>query len=289
MKKLTVLGIVLLLATSIFGAYQVGDRVDNFTLTDCDGNTVNLYDYYSEQNGGTQFVVFLNFSEPWCGPCQAEAAHLEQVYQDYGPDHFIIFTIGSDFGSGGNTTCQQWIDTYGLTFQVLNDNIGLYGDYGDGYVPYNTVLDADMVVQYTNSGWSESAVRNAIEAAMENMTDDIDEDGIVDEEDNCPNAYNPEQSDVDEDGFGDLCDSCMTTPIPGDVIQDSLISVNDIVRTVSVILNMGNPPSFCELEGADANLDGKINVTDIIWMVNQIMGKIALKEEEMILLLPKPE
>jgi hypothetical protein len=39
---------------------------------------------------------------------------------------------------------------------------------------------------------------------------DADRDGIPDEEDNCPNTYNPNQGDGDRDGIGDCCD-----PNPG--------------------------------------------------------------------------
>jgi hypothetical protein len=35
---------------------------------------------------------------------------------------------------------------------------------------------------------------------------DADGDGIVDGDDNCPNAFNPEQADSDDDGIGDVCD-----------------------------------------------------------------------------------
>ncbi len=38
--------------------------------------------------------------------------------------------------------------------------------------------------------------------------DDYDNDGINDNADNCPNAYNPDQSDFDNDTVGDVCDSC---------------------------------------------------------------------------------
>jgi len=36
---------------------------------------------------------------------------------------------------------------------------------------------------------------------------DIDDDGIVDAEDNCPEIFNPEQEDNDEDDIGDVCDA----------------------------------------------------------------------------------
>ncbi len=38
-------------------------------------------------------------------------------------------------------------------------------------------------------------------------TIDIDEDGIIDGEDNCPHAYNPDQMDSNTNGIGDACDA----------------------------------------------------------------------------------
>jgi hypothetical protein len=35
---------------------------------------------------------------------------------------------------------------------------------------------------------------------------DADGDGVLDEEDNCPDVFNPDQSDLDGDGLGDACD-----------------------------------------------------------------------------------
>ena len=40
---------------------------------------------------------------------------------------------------------------------------------------------------------------------------DFDSDGLLDIEDNCPEAYNPDQADADGDGVGDVCDNCVNT------------------------------------------------------------------------------
>ncbi|MCB1215551.1 MAG: thrombospondin type 3 repeat-containing protein, partial [Deltaproteobacteria bacterium] len=42
---------------------------------------------------------------------------------------------------------------------------------------------------------------------LENPPPDQDQDGIVDEEDNCPEVANHDQTNTDHDEFGDLCDS----------------------------------------------------------------------------------
>jgi hypothetical protein len=40
------------------------------------------------------------------------------------------------------------------------------------------------------------------------QSDDLDQDGVLGQKDNCPDAYNPDQADSDGDGFGDACDKC---------------------------------------------------------------------------------
>ncbi len=41
--------------------------------------------------------------------------------------------------------------------------------------------------------------------------EDRDDDGIPDEDDNCPDTPNPGQEDADDDGFGDVCDVCSSS------------------------------------------------------------------------------
>ncbi|RLJ07434.1 MAG: hypothetical protein DRP16_03500 [Candidatus Aenigmatarchaeota archaeon] len=51
---------------------------------------------------------------------------------------------------------------------------------------------------------------------------DSDKDGIIDQEDNCPQTYNPEQKDIDGDGKGDACDSCDDRDTDNDGIKNCL-------------------------------------------------------------------
>ena len=51
------LGLLVLLGGAAQAVYQVGDHVDDFTLTDAFGNQVSLYDYANQ-------VIFIDFWTP---------------------------------------------------------------------------------------------------------------------------------------------------------------------------------------------------------------------------------
>ncbi|MFQ5498222.1 MAG: thrombospondin type 3 repeat-containing protein [Candidatus Zixiibacteriota bacterium] len=58
------------------------------------------------------------------------------------------------------------------------------------------------------------STRNDIGALFYRQCDstDIDADGLIGCDDNCPNDYNPGQEDFDSDGTGDVCDPCPFDP-----------------------------------------------------------------------------
>lgn len=94
--------------------------------------------------------------------------------------------------------------------------------------------------------------------------DDLDADGDLwgDVCDNCPEDYNPGQEDEDNDGIGNVCDA------NGDVNQDGLVDVIDIVMLVDIILD----GLMYDLNG-DFNNDGINNVIDIVWLVEIILSE----------------
>ena len=68
-----------------------------------------------------------------------------------------------------------------------------------------------------------------------------------------------------EDCSGGICQLIQLT---GDLNNDGLINVIDVVVLVNHILN----PGAVELDGTDINNDGTVNVIDVVVLVNMILG-----------------
>jgi len=116
---------------------------------------------------------------------------------------------------------------------------------------------------------------------------DLDDDGILDGDDNCPYIYNPDQEDADTDSVGDSCDNCVYVYNPGqedtngDGIGDACcciargntdgdggINVADLTYLVDYIFFGGDTPPCPEEGNVDAS--GGINVADLTYLVDYI-------------------
>jgi|TARA_B110000196_G_scaffold183633_1_gene157309 hypothetical protein len=143
--------------------------------------------------------------------------------------------------------------------------------FGVGYIPHHIVLGGDGEVLYSASGFNQTAIVTYINQGLENLDQDFDNDGIMDNEDNCVDGYNPNQADTDGDLIGDICDACNNLIwTGGDVNGDLNISLEDILLLVDIIL--GDNDSQCGYEAGNVNGDGVINILDVIGLVQRILG-----------------
>ena len=149
---------------------EQGERASNFTVTDKDGNTVNLYDYMG-------YVIVVNTGAGWCPPCREEAPLLEtNIYQAYKDQRFVVVQLMFEDGSGGDPDqafLQFWANLYDLTFPVCGDpNSHAYGPYfitqgGSVSIPQSMVLDRDMKIVTKMVGYWENLMKSKIEKALE--------------------------------------------------------------------------------------------------------------------------
>ncbi|MEE2902750.1 MAG: alpha-amylase family glycosyl hydrolase [Myxococcota bacterium] len=92
---------------------------------------------------------------------------------------------------------------------------------------------------------------------------DLDRDGVLNSDDNCPNIQNPDQTDFDKDGVGDQCDNCPETAAGTTVdatgckelSSEKRKTLQDIITTIL----SGNRNS-----ALDQNADNIIDVRDFV-------------------------
>jgi hypothetical protein len=94
---------------------------------------------------------------------------------------------------------------------------------------------------------------------------DSDGDKISDDQDNCPDLYNPDQEDRDGDGLGDWCDNCMfianadQADSDDDGFGDACIEDSD---GDGVIDDEDNCPTVANPDQADENSNGRGDACD---------------------------
>ena len=153
------------------------------------------------------------------------------------------------------------VATSGLAFFIYS------GSYAETTSPYNGGgLGGAVSIGCTDCGTAETSASSttttfdgmsgsissssasaslSLEDDCEPPCEDIDEDGVCDDEDNCPGIPpgNPDQSDFDEDGVGDQCDNCIQTFNP-----DQLDSNNNGIGDACDTCDDADGDGICDID-----------------------------------------
>ena len=110
------------LAQAQINGYTVGQTVSDFTVTDTDGNSVNLYSITA-----TGKHVFLDFFFVDCPPCQATEQFFSELHDKYGCNEGDIYCLVMNTGQDNNAQVETFMTTYGGSF---NHAPAISGDGG---------------------------------------------------------------------------------------------------------------------------------------------------------------
>jgi cytochrome c biogenesis protein CcmG/thiol:disulfide interchange protein DsbE len=122
---------------------QVGFAAPDFTLETQDGRTIRLADLRGQ-------AVLINFWATWCPPCQAEMPAIQQVYERYRDQGFIVLAVDQQ---EGDTQVGAFADEKELTFPILLDRDGsVSARYQVKALPSTFFVDRAGVVQNVTLG-----------------------------------------------------------------------------------------------------------------------------------------
>lgn len=198
-----------------------------------------------------------------------EAPLTEGMFLQYDESVLEVVAIGTDWNQP--YSCEEWGTVFGLSYPILDDISNIYGLFGTGYIPHNIIVGGDGEVLFSESGFNQTTILSYINQGITNLVLDVDADGIFDDNDNCIEAYNPEQEDTDNDLIGDACDACNNLIwTGGDVNGDLNISLEDILILVDIIVGDNN--NQCGYEAGNVNGDDVVNIMDVVRLVQLIIG-----------------
>ena len=129
MKKITSLLLIIAIsfvANAQVTNYNVGDVVDDFTVTDIHGDVHNLYDITASGKH-----VYLDFFFDTCGPCQVTTPIFNEFHDKYGCNEGEIYCISMNNGSDSNAEVEAFENAYGGPF---NHAPAISADGGAGAV-----------------------------------------------------------------------------------------------------------------------------------------------------------
>ena len=117
---------------------EKGFAAPDFTLETPDGQTMTLSKLQGQR-------VLMNFWATWCPPCRAEMPAIQEVYEQYRDQGFIVLAVDLMEIDAQVTT---FVDQLALTFPILMDRDG---DVSQRYrvrsIPTTYFVDRSGVIQ----------------------------------------------------------------------------------------------------------------------------------------------
>lgn len=163
------LGVGLYVGTQTIGdefyEVRVGSEAPGFNAVDM-GSTSGELKTLSDYRGK---VVLLNIWATYCIPCRKEMPSMERLFQAYRDQGLAVVAVSVDFPEMQGEI-REFVDNYGLTFDVLYDESNLFRSvYRYTGVPESYVIDRNGTIRRKLIGeedWSSDANRRFVERLL---------------------------------------------------------------------------------------------------------------------------
>jgi len=120
-----------------------GFLAPDFSLTNLEGEQITL----SELRGRP---VMINFWATWCGPCRIEMPHIQDRFERYADEGFLVLAVDFDEPAG---VVEAFRDELGLTFDLLLDpGAEVQELYRNRSYPSSFFIDPNGVIQVQHIG-----------------------------------------------------------------------------------------------------------------------------------------
>ena len=186
MKAVSSLFLALLISSTAYAQYQVGDVVSDFTLQSYDGGTISLFDYSGD-------VVLLTFWFFGCPPCVEEAPIIQtELWEKYRDRNFQVLSIGV---GESLDNAELWVGLYLITHLVVIDEGSVFDSYSPASVfPHNAILGSDGRLIYSEIAFDletldEIIDNNTVVVSIDNELANIPDELYLHPA--YPNPFNP--------------------------------------------------------------------------------------------------
>ncbi|MBS1942214.1 MAG: redoxin domain-containing protein [Bacteroidetes bacterium] len=141
--------------------YPNGSTVDDFTVTDTQGQVHNLNDYAAAGK-----YVLLDFFFYNCGPCQAHAPYYSQLYQTYGCNGGNLICIEINNGMDNDALTEAFSEDFAPGYAHppavgSGGGAGLTTTFGVGAFPTFCLIGPDMQM-IANDIWPVSSMQTFV-------------------------------------------------------------------------------------------------------------------------------
>ncbi len=135
----------------------VGNKAPDFELQTLTGETVKLSDYRGKK-------VLVNLWASWCPPCRAEMPDIQELYEEYKDQGFVVLGVNLTTTEKENNSVKPFVEEFGLTFPILMD---IRNEVGRTYqavsIPTSYFIDSEGIIHQKIIGqMSRETIENNI-------------------------------------------------------------------------------------------------------------------------------